>query len=394
LLVQRLDQIREDGLVKKLGLNRELVIKTHQDEIDNLRFAVQQGIAAEQLYVQLHLAAAERAFEVQRLAVQWAIELYNTAVTIFNAKMQEVQIRAQVYETQVRGQLAEVEAYKAQVDAELAKAEVNQALVASYRAEIEARESLVNIYEAQIRAVAVQAEVYSTDIQAYRAEVEAYAAQVDADKTRFDAYDSRVRGEIGKASIIEAEARAYSSEIQGISTGVTASVETLRGQVARVQADIQAYEAIVQGQVGMAQVELGAVDAKSRGFVADVQRYTAEVGLEEARERTELAAWDAGQRQAIAYFQAQIAQFEARTSALLKDADLVLEALQSAGQLESTIAAGALAAINVGATMRGDASVDASGQQNVSFRQSFDKSCSRSVEIPVATQDSPEGCSF
>jgi hypothetical protein len=143
LLVQRIDQIREEGLVKKLGLNRELVIKTHDDELANLRFAVQQGIAAEQLYVQMHLAAVERLFEVQRLAIQWAIDLYNTAVEIFNARMREVQIRAQVYETQVRGELAKVEAYKAQVDAELAKAEINKTLVEMYQAEIQARETLM-----------------------------------------------------------------------------------------------------------------------------------------------------------------------------------------------------------------------------------------------------------
>jgi hypothetical protein len=393
LLVQRVDQIREEGLIKKLGLNRELVIKTHDDELANLRFAVQQGIAAEQLYVQMHLAAVERLFEVQRLAIQWAIDLYNTAVEIFNARMREVQIRAQVYETQVRGELAKVEAYKAQVDAELAKAEINKTLVEMYQAEIQARETLINLYVAQIRAVAVQAEVYATEIQAYRAEVEAYAAEIDAEKTRFEAYESQIRGELGKASIVESEARAYSAEIQGISAGVQAQAESVRAQVARVQADISAFQAVVQGQIGRSQIELADVEANTRGFAADVQRYNAEVGLEVSRNQVNVAAWDAGQRQVLAYYGAQISKFNGILQGLLKESDLLLEALQTSGQLESTIASGGMAAIHVGATMAGNAGVTASGSDTVGFTQGFSKSCGRTVSVPTEEIADP-GCDF
>ncbi|MCK5643400.1 MAG: hypothetical protein KAJ19_21500, partial [Gammaproteobacteria bacterium] len=43
MLVKRIDNIREAGTIKKLGLNREQTIKVFDTEIENLRFSVQQG---------------------------------------------------------------------------------------------------------------------------------------------------------------------------------------------------------------------------------------------------------------------------------------------------------------------------------------------------------------
>jgi hypothetical protein len=397
LLVQRLENVRDKNTIKKLGLQREMTIKVHQDEIDNLRFAVQQGIEAEKLYVQMHLAAVERLFEIQRLAIQWLIDLYNISVAVFNARMQEVAIRAQAYESQIRGELARVEVYRAEIDAELAKAEVNKSLVEVYKAQIEAQELIVSIFVAELEGVKARAEVYATEIDGYKGKVDAYAAEVDADKTRFEAYAARIQGEVGKASIIEAEARAYQAEIQGISVGVQAEVETIRGQVAKIQTEIQGYDANIRGQVGRAQIELGKVDINSKAYVADVARYAAEVGREEASARVETAAWDAGNRIGVAFFEAQVAKYGTDLQAFLTEFNMMLEAIQTAGQLESTIAAGALAALNVGAQVQASAGVASSGRLGESFTWQQSKSCETVNQRTAsfqATSDPQLSCGF
>jgi hypothetical protein len=149
----------------------------------------------------------------------------------------------------------------------------------------------------------------------------------------------------------------------------------------------------VQGQIGRSQIELADVEANTRGFAADVQRYNAEVGLEVSRNQVNVAAWDAGQRQVLAYYGAQISKFNGILQGLLKESDLLLEALQTSGQLESTIASGGMAAIHVGATMAGNAGVTASGSDTVGFTQGFSKSCGRTVSVPTEEIADP-GCDF
>jgi hypothetical protein len=394
VLVERIDNIREEGLIKKLSLNREVMIKIFDEELANMRLAVQQGIAAEQLFIQLFLAAVERLFEVEKLNVQWQIEIYNLLVTLFNARMQEVQIRASVFETQVRAALAEVEIFKALVDAERAKAEVNKSLVDAYVAQIEARKVFVDIYEAQVRAVAVRAEIYATDIQAYKGKVEAYAAEIGAEKLKFDAYEAQVRGEAAKATIIESEARAYAAQIEGIGSGVTAEVAALRGEVSKIEAEIQAYLAEVQGLTAQSEVQLKRIQSSVAGFSADTQKYAADAGIIESENRVVVAAWDAANRTNIAFFEAQVAKFRTQVEALSRQAEIALGALRATGDIASTVTAGALAAMHLGATVNGGGNVSGSGSQSVSFGESISQSqsssCSNSNSLSIsATTNNP-----
>ena len=393
LLARHIDKIKEEGLTKKLGVNREVVIKAMEEEIQNLRFACQQGIAAEELFIRIHLAAVERLFLVARLHVELQIQFYQVLVEAFKAKLTENQIRAQVYEVQVRAALAEIDVYKALIEAEMVKVDMNKALIESYTAEIKARETLVSIYEAQVRAVAVRAQVFESEVGAYRAEVEAYAARVGADKNRFDAYASRIRGEEAKVGIIEAEARAYQARIGGIEAGVRAQTAALEGEVERFRAEILAYQAEIQGNSARGEQELRAIQANVAGYQADTQRFIAATGAEEAKSRLELGAWEAQSRVEVAHYEAQISRFQALLEKVVKQAGMALEGIKAAGQLASTISAGALAAMHVGATMNGSGAVSASGSDNVnsSFAQNQNRSCAdnRTVSITFEADSEP-----
>jgi hypothetical protein len=376
MLVKRIDNIREEGTLKKLGLNREQTIKVFDTEIENLRFAVQQGIEAERLFVQLFLAKVERLFEVERLVVQWRIELYNLAVTVFRAKMDEVSIRARVYEVQVQAALVDIEVFKALIDAEQVKAQVNLAIIESYKAEIEAREALVAVYEAQVRAVGVRADVFATQVNAYRAEVQAYGTEVAADTNRFEAYATRIRGEVGKASILESEARAYQAEIQGIETGVNAEVAALQGEVAAIETEIRNFESQVRGYIGRSQNQLAAIQGNVAGHGIDVNRKNLEISAEESADRVEVAAIDATNRVNIEQHRSAIQEYSAKLEALIEEVRLRVSAITSAGELSSTIAAGALAAAHVGATISGSGGLSATGSDGVSFSYSDSTQCS------------------
>jgi len=374
VLVERIDNIREEGLLKKLGLSREVMIKIFDEELANMRLAVQQGIAAEEVFVRLHLAAVERLFEVKRLDLTSQIELYNLQVTVFNARMREVEIRATVFETQVRAALAEVDIFKALIDAERVKAETNKVLIDAFVAQIEARKVFVDIFEAQVRATGIRAEIYAVEIQAFRSKVEAYAAEIGAEKLKFDAFEAQVRGEAAKATIIESEARAYAAEIEGLSSGVTAEVAALRGEVSKIEAVIQTYLAELQGNIAGADIQLKRIQADVTGFSADTQKFIADGGIIESENRVVVAAWDAANRTNIAFFEAQVSKFRTQIEALTQQARVALGALSASGDIASTITAGSLAAMHLGATVNGGANVSANGSESIGFSESVGQS--------------------
>jgi hypothetical protein len=399
MLERRVDTIREEGLIKKLGLNREVVIKAMDAEIENLRFAVQQGIAGEQLWVGLFLAAAERAFLVQRLHVELQISYHSVLIQAFNAKLQENVVRAQVFEVQVRAALAEIEVFKALIEAESLKADTNKTLIDGYSAEIAARRAIVELYTAEVGAVGVRAQVFESEINAYKATVEAYAERVNAGKVIFEAYTAQVQGEVAKASIVESESRAYAARIGGIEAGVGAEKAALDGAVAAFAAEVDAYRAEVARAESQGQLELGGIQAALAGYQATTQRFIAGLSAEEAESSLTLKAWETKNNITIAQYEAQVKRFQALLEKTVQQANMALEGIKSAGQLSSTISAGALAAMHVGATISGSGGVSASGSDGVSFSysDSESKSCSegKSINISFEADSEPDlGCNI
>lgn len=376
MLAKRLDNIREEGTLKKLGLNREHTIKVFDTEIENLRFAVQQGIAAEELFVRMFLAKVERLFEVQKLNVEWQIALYNIVLQVYLAQMEAVKIEAQVYEVKVRAALVEIEVFKALIEGEKVKADINKLLIEGYVAEISAREAMVRMYGEQVKAVGIEADVFNTQVLSYKAEVEAFAARIGADKLRYDAYASKIRGEGVKAEVLESEAKAYTAHIQGIETGVKAEVAALEGEVSALEVEIRNFEAIARGMVSKAQVQLGQIQANVAGHGVHTERYVAETGAEEAKSKVELMAWEGTNRMNIETFKADVLGYQALLDRAVKEIELLASTQKSAGELASTIAAGAMAAMHVGANLGGSSSVGSSGQIGYSNSTQQSVSCS------------------
>jgi len=399
MLAKRIDDIRDEGTLKKLGLQREVVIKAMDAELENLRFAVQQGIVAEDLFIRIHLAAVERLFMVQRLHIEWQIQIYNISVQVFQARLQENVIRAQIYEVQVRAALAEIEVFKALIEAERAKTEVNKSLIDAYTAQINARKALVDIYVAQVEAVKVQAQVYGIEVDANKTEVEAFAARVSADALRFEAYATQIKGESLKANIIEAEARAYQAQMGGIETGVRAQVAQLEGAISEFKAEIEAYDVNLRFRQGQQQNQLAQIQANVAGHSAHTQRFVAESGVEIESGKLEVAVWESANRVAIETFRAEITRLNAVMEKAIQEAGLILEALKSEGQLTSTIAAGALASMHVGATASGNSAVNATGGEahNFGLNESYGKDCATNQTYSISYEaDSPQGwfCGF
>jgi hypothetical protein len=379
LMQKQVNAIRVDRGMKKQGISRDILIKTMEAEIENLRFAVTAGNQAEELYIRIFLSAVERAFTVARLAVEFALQLYGLKIEVFRAKQEEVRTRAIVYEAQIRGELVKVEIYKAIISGELAKVEIDKAKVDLYTAQIVAMRTYVEKYQAEIEAENLKLQAVAIRIQAFSETVNVYTAQINAEKIRFDAYDSQVKGELGKAQITESESRAYVGEVQGIVAGVTAEARAVEANVSAFVGEIQGYKAFSDAQRDQAQVQLAGIQARLAGYQADTGRYVADMGRAEALGRLELAAWDSGNDQRIQYYRTEIAKYDVELKIAAEQARIGLSALETAGGLSTTIVGGALAAMHVGASLTGQGGVSASGNLSDSYQTS--KSISQNEQL-------------
>lgn len=372
----RTDQMRQDLAVKKLALNRELTIKFAETQIENVRFAIQQGIAAENVFVNLFTNMANRMFEAAKFQIESQVQIYNAQVSLYNARINGYQIRAQVFDIRVKAALAELEVFKAEIEAEIARGQINEQRVRTYTAQVQAVQTEIEIFKAQMQGASVEAEVIRNQIEAYRADVAAYAERINADKVRFDAYEAQVRGEAAKAGIVDAQARAYAALIQGKST--IADIEAKRADVyiQRNRLRLEGYVAELDAEKTRIQSQVAVIQAGASAYTADTQRFAAQATAETAKAQVEVSAKEAELRTNISFYQAQVQAYVSNMEQLIRQASLIVDALKAAGSIASTLAAGAMAGVHVGATLSGSGGVSASGAYSES--NSFSRSESRS----------------
>lgn len=356
MLAKQANVIREQGRLKAAELNRDILTQAATWEIENLRFAVGQGMALEQLTVNLYTNATQRMFEAARFQAESQINVFNAQIGLFNAQNSAFQTLAQVYRTRLDGALAKLQAYKAAIDAQVAIGQINTQRVEVYKAKLSAVQASVEVFTAMMRGAQVKADVIKNQFDAYRADVQAYAEQIGAEKVKFDAYKAQVDGEVAKAGVFDTQAKAYASTIQAIASkadikakGAQIRMEAARVHVQKYVADQDAYKANLQANLNAVQYATQVFQARVDGW-----RAASQASISESEVHARFA--DMNSRTNIAFSEMQISQYQANIQKAAQQANIVLEASKAMGQYAAQLAAGAMSALHVQASVSGQGS--------------------------------------
>ena len=362
--------LRDEAMLKKQTANRDIAIRMAEIHIENVKFACEQGVAAENVLYGIFNNTAQRQFEAAKIQLDAELARFNAQVSLFNAQQQAYSTKADVYKVKLDAELSRIEVFKAELEGELAKGQLNEQQVKIYSEQIRALLTDVEVYKAEMQGASLQADVNRNLIEGYKAEVTAYAEKLRADKARFDAYDSQVKGELGKAQLLDAEARAYASYVSGQSAVADIGIKRMDADIRENEQTIRAYVAQLDAAKAEIMAQSEAIKASAEAYRSDTQRYVAQAGAEESKFRVELAAKEVEIRSTIGIYETEIKRYIADIEKMTSMAQMQLEALKAAGQVSSTMAAGAMAGINIGANLSGSGGVSASGSNSNSTSRS------------------------
>lgn len=366
MLVKQADVIREQGRLKAAETNRDILVQAATWEIENLRFAVQQGMALEQLTQNLYSNMVTRLFEVARFAAESQINVFNARVSLFNAQNAAFETLAQVFRTKLDAAISKLTAYKTAVEAQEVLSQINQQKVEVFKARLESVTATVEVYKAMMEGASIRADVIKNQFDAYRADVQAYAEQIGAEKVKFDAYTARVQGEQARAGVYETQVKAYASTVQAASDkadikvkGAQIKMEAARTKVSKFLADVDAFKATLQAS--LSEVQYG-----TTVFQAKVDAWRAEAGVVISDAEMQSRFADMNSRTNIAYAEMQISEYQAKMQKAIQEAQIALEAAKAVGQFTAQLAAGAMSAAHVSASISGSGSSSSSYSDSTS----------------------------
>jgi len=356
MLAKAVSVAQEQGRLKKAELNRDILIEAAKFEIENIRFAVQQGIALEGLTMNLFENMAKRLFEVAKFQAESHINVFNAQINLFNAQNQAFNTLAQVYKTKLDGALSKLQAYKTAIEGQAIIGQINTQNVEVYKAKLQAVMSNVEVYKAMMQGAQVRAETIRAQIDAYKADVQVFAEQINAEKVKFDAYETQVKAETAKAGMLDAQARAYASTIQGLASKAEIKVKGVQLKMDAAKVHVQKYLADVDGYKAELDATLKHVGFTTEVFRSKVDAWRAKTGAVTTVAEAEIRQTDMVTRTNIAYSEMQMKEYEAKVQKAIQTAQIALEAAKAMGTYSAQLAAGAMSAMHISANVSGQGS--------------------------------------
>lgn len=347
----RVREARQRNQEQSNALNRELTIQVHQAEIENLRFAVQQGIALENILTQLHIQSEQIQLQAAQTVVQLALDVFRARVEVYNAEVQAYRADAEVFAQLIRAEISKVEVYRAQLEGERVKGELNQQKLDLYRSRLESLNTLVAVYTSEVNAANTVAQTNETLIRGYASRIDAFRSEVQAKESEFNAWSASIQGELGKIQGYEAETRAFSARTSAYEAGVRAESMEPQIKIERERLKAQQFQARIEG----ARAEIAAESERVRSLAS---LYNADASIYAASGQVAASEADANTRQ----FQAKLQERIATSEQALKNAELeinqlvsltqqVVQSKQGASQAASQLAAASWSAINASASI-------------------------------------------
>lgn len=366
MLLKQADATRQQGRLQASEANRDIMVEATKWQIESLRFAVEQGLALEQLTTNLFENATKRMFEAAKFSAEAQISVFDAQVSLFNAQNATFDTFAKVYQTKLEGALSKLTAYKTAVEGQIALGEINKQRVDVFKAKIDAIQNNVNVYKAVMDGAKTRADVIKNQFDAYRSDIQAFAETVNAEKAKVDIYETKVNAETAKTGVLDSQARAYASTVQAVSSKSDMKVkqaqvkmDEARIEISRYLADVDSFKAELQAGLSEAQYVTEAYAAQVEGWKAQ-----ASAGVADAEMQSRFA--DMNTRTNIANAEMQISEYQAQMTNAVEQAKIALESSKAMGQYTAQLAAGAMSAAHVSAGITGSGSASSSDSKSTS----------------------------
>jgi hypothetical protein len=349
LLAKRRLEVIQNNRNKRGDLTRDIYLEQQKVVVENVRFAVAQGIQLEGTLIQMYMQIEQRKFDLAVKLKDVAIAIVQARVTEYNAVVAAFNARISAYQAFVDSKKAQADIYRSQVEAAKVLGDINEQRVRAYEARLKAEGVKADIFRAQVDGFRARIDAERSKIEAFKAEVDAYRAQVDAYKVEWDAERTRIEAEARKGELYKTMVDAYSTRVEVWKTKAGANIENHRENLLGAQALLQQHDAQIRTVAARLEAQRVMIQAEVAQNDAEARMYQSDVALE-------TAAADVDMR----LYNAQVAQENARLEILLKDASLqiqqanqnaslLLRAIESGAQVSAQLAASSMSAVNFSA---------------------------------------------
>lgn len=374
LLAERLAEVRQNNQNQRNALSRDIYIRDEELAIQNLQFAVTQGIALESALMGDHLEFMRLGLSAAQVAQEFRIRVFDARVSLANLGLQAYQVDAQVWRDQLQGELMKLEVYKAELEGAKARGELNEQDVRIYAQRIEAVSALADVYRADVEAAKAVAEQNKTLVDVERGRIQAYAERVGAYKVEWDAFASKQQSNTIRVQRYGLVEQGYSTRVGAWAQTQNQKLEQQRLHIAEADQQLRAWEGGLHKMLADIDAEKARLAAVTGAFGSRVALFGAQAAVETAASDANLRAMTVGIEKEKARTGTALENARLAVNQLLEVNRLAIAKLQGIAQTSSQLAAASMSAVSFSAGVASRRSESQSCDTNFSYSGSLDDS--------------------
>jgi hypothetical protein len=348
---------------------RETAIKHAEMEVQNMQFAVTQGIALESQLISLYNQMAGRSLEAAKAVFDIQNSLYGAKVEKYKADLQAYTIQAEVHKIRMEAEMAKLQVFKGELEGQKLVGELNMQDVQIYTAQVDAATKLIEMFKAELDGVRTQVEVDKTRVEAFATEVQAYGEQVKAKASEYQAYDSQVKAELSKVEVFKAQSDAYASRVKGFETGVQAEVAKMESDVKYESFKLEQLKAYIGKYESDIRAEAARLDANAKSFSTEAQVFSSLTDAEKARIQAVVEKYKVRYQEIEQRVNLELKKADTDISNALRTLALQQETYKTMAQVQAQLASSAMSAVNLSGSygFSGQSSVSTTTNHNYSY---------------------------
>ncbi len=269
--------VQQKTLNARSEANRDLTIKRADMEMDTVKFAVAQGIAAEQIYKEIFIAVEDNKYKAEELEAKIALQFIEVKIALLNAQVALYQADASVYKTHIEAELARLSSFELKLKKESLDLEADTTRVQKYEAELKKLGLAIEAHNAQINTTKERIDYERLELEHFGTKIKTYVEEAKVYGIEWDGYKSAMQGEIAKVDYYKtqiqaygAELDAYNSVIQGEKTRIESEAIIIQGYIDKMKGDVQRYSI-------EADAEIKRIGVVAEGFKQETEAYKASI---------------------------------------------------------------------------------------------------------------------
>jgi hypothetical protein len=344
-------EVRNNIARRNLDLNRDIMVQSSELAQKNRHFVVAQGIALEQVLTTHANNVANRAFEAARFTAQYVLEIYQSKIAAFTARLEKFKALAMVYETRIRAELARVEIYKAQLEGARIEADLQKHLIEIYALRIGAIQAMMEIYRIQMQGAEIRSNIERNKIEVFKAHVDAFIARIGGNTARFQAYQAQVAGEATKVDLYKSQVQAYASQVDAYKAKSDIDLNHNRIYLEANKGQIEEYLGKLEGYKSRIQREIAIVDSKVKKSQMDVSLYSEDIRKYATDKDVAVKSYIAKVQHVSSLIQMAVGKMNAAVSMLTGRFETVNNNIRAGAQVAGQLASAAMNSVSATASV-------------------------------------------